>query len=599
MAKPHDDWGVSPGAVQARTSKSAKPTSSLHTLCAGLATAVITCTVFAQPAPQTSAEQEQRRAQERESKIREQQERGPDVRIPAPSSAASQRLPEGESPCFRINLVQLRTLSPGDADRFAWLSQTLAGGANDDSPRDKCLGAKGIDVVLTRAQDALVARGFITSRALAEPQDLSSGTLVLTVLPGRIHAIRFAEPGNPRATAWNAVPAQPGDILNLRDIEQALENFKRVPTAEADIKIEPAAGEGVGPDQSDLVITYKQGLPFRLSLSADDSGTKATGKYQGSATFSYDNWWTVNDLFYVALNRDLGGGDAGSRGTYGGAVHYSVPFGYWLLGLTASRNRYYQSVAGANQDYVYSGTSDNAEVKLSRLVYRDASRKTTASLKAWQRKSNNFIDDTEIEVQRRVVGGWEFGVGHKEFIGDATLEGSLAYKRGTGAFGSLPAPEEAFGEGTSRFALVTADANLSWPFKIAEQKLRYTATWRFQRNRTPLTPQDRFAIGGRYTVRGFDGESSLSAERGWLIRNELSTALGESGQELYVGLDHGEVGGPSSEFLAGKHLTGAVLGLRGVLKGLQYDIFVGRPLKKPEAFQTADATVGISLNYSF
>ncbi len=170
-------------------------------------------------------------------------------------------------------------------------------------------------------------------------------------------------------------------------------------------------------------------------------------------------------------------------------------------------------------------------------MYRDASRKTTVSLKAFQRKSNNFIDDTEVQVQRRIVGGWELAAGHKEFIGQATLEGNLAYKRGTGAFGSLPAPEEAFGEGTARFALASADANLNLPFAIGPQKLRYNAAWRGQYNRTPLTPQDRFAIGGRYTVRGFDGESSLSAERGWLLRNELSAALGSSGQEAYIGLD--------------------------------------------------------------
>jgi len=602
LAQPHDDLGVSLGTVPACTQKSVKTVTGLQKLCFGAAVALLAVHVLAQPAPQSSAEQEQRRAQERERLLRAQQEKAPDVRGSPAAVADSAKLPTAESPCFAVQTLQLRPVAgepPALASQFAWALAAAAGPDASDAPTGRCLGAGGVAIVIKRLQNAVIARGYVTTRILAEPQNLSSGVLTLTVIPGRVRAVRFSEGSDARGNAWTALPAKPGDILNLRDIEQALENFKRVPTAEADIQIEEAKGADSQPGQSDLVISYKQAFPFRLSVFADDSGSKATGKYQGGVTLSYDNWWTLNDLFYVTFNRDLGGGDSGSRGTYGGAVHYSVPFGYWLLGLTASKNRYYQSVAGASQNYVYSGTSDNAEVKLSRLVYRDASRKTTASLKAWQRKSNNFIDDTEIEVQRRIVGGWEFGMGHKEFIGDATLEGSLAYKRGTGAFGSLPAPEEAFGEGTSRFALIMADANLSWPFKIAEQKLRYTATWRFQHNRTPLTPQDRFAIGGRYTVRGFDGKSSLSAERGWLLRNELSTALGESGQELYVGLDHGEVGGPSSEFLVGKRLTGAVLGLRGVLKGLQYDLFVGKPIKKPDAFQTADATVGVSLNYSF
>lgn len=602
MAKPHDDLGRSLEAVPERTKKSVKTHRGARKLTAGMAMAVLAGHVWAQPAPQTSADQEQRRAQERERLLREQQERAPDVRLPPAPQAQADRLPAAESPCLPVRELKLRALAgePAElASRFAWTLDAAAGPEANDAPLGRCLGTQGIAIVMKRVQNAVIARGYVTTRILAEPQDLNTGVLTLTLVPGRIRAVRFSEGSDARGNAWTAMPAKPGDLLNLRDIEQGLENFKRVPTAEADIQIEEAKGEGARPGQSDLVISYKQAFPFRLSVFADDSGSKATGKYQGGITLSYDNWWTLNDLFYVSLNTDLGGGDAGSRGTRGSTVHYSLPLGYWTLAATVSDNRYFQSVAGLNQDYVYSGTSSNAELKLSRLVYRDASRKSTVSLKAFQRRSNNFIDDTEVEVQRRVVGGWELGVGHREFIGQATLEGNLAYKRGTGAFGSLPAPEEAFGEGTSRFALINADANLQLPFKLAGVGLRYSAAWRLQQNRTPLTPQDRFSIAGRYTVRGFDGESSLSAERGWLLRNELSTLLGETGQEVYIGLDHGEVGGPSSELLVGKRLTGAVIGLRGSFRKVQYDIFIAAPVKKPEFFRTAGSTLGVSLSASF
>jgi hemolysin activation/secretion protein len=258
---------------------------------------------------------------------------------------------------------------------------------------------------------------------------------------------------------------------------------------------------------------------------------------------------------------------------------------------------------------VYSGTSENTELKLSRLVYRDAVRKTSLSLKAWQRKSNNYIDDTEVQVQRRVVGGWELGAHHKHSIGDATLEASLATKLGTADFDSIAAPEEAFNEGTSKFGLWSLDASASVPWQAMGQKLRYNAALHVQGNSTPLTPQDRTAIGGRYTVRGFDGESSLAAERGWTLRNDFSIALGESGQKAYLGLDAGEVGGPSSERLLGNTLSGGVLGLRGsakVSKGQwqnwqnwSYDLFVGAPLYKPNGFRTAETVAGFSLSLSF
>ena len=93
--------------------------------------------------------------------------------------------------------------------------------------------------------------------------------------------------------------------------------------------------------------------------------------------------------------------------------------------------------------------------------------------------------------------GWDIGASHKEFIGNSTLDANLTYRHGTGAFNSMRAPEENFGEGTSRPEIIMADAQLNVPFKIASQNMRYNASWRAQWNRTPLVPQDRFAIGSR------------------------------------------------------------------------------------------------------
>jgi hemolysin activation/secretion protein len=427
---------------------------------------------------------------------------------------------------------------------------------------------------------------------------LKDGTLKLTLIPGRLRNIKLLSGTNARATLFNAIPAHPGELLNLRDVEQALENFKRPPTVDADIQIMPAESADAKPGESDLGIRWGQRFPIRVSVSADDSGTKATGKRQGSVTIAYDHLLALNDLLYASYSHDLEG-DSVLHGTRAHTVHYSIPYGYWLLAFSGSRSPYYQTVGGATQNYVYRGNSENAAITISWLFYRDASRKTTLSLGDWLRASRNFIDDTEVEVQRRRMAGWELGLTHRELIGGASFELRLNYRHGTGAMGARPAPEEAFGEGTSRFAVIVADGTVSVPFPLFGHALRYSGSWRLQSNRTPLIAQDRFSIGGRYTVRGFDGESSLVAERGWLLRNEFAAALGASGQELYAGFDHGEVQGPATVALAGKQLTGAVVGLRGQIKRLQYDVFVGAPVRKPELFRTPRVTAGFSTNLNF
>ncbi len=156
---------------------------------------------------------------------------------------------------------------------------------------------------------------------------MSADVVELKFIPGRIRNIRFDAASSTRATQWNAVPAQSGDVLNVRDIEQALENFKRVPTAEADIQITPAETTNGQVGESDIVIQWRQALPFRFSIGVDNSESASTGRYLCSITLSYDHWWTLNDLFYLSLSYDLGGGDKGQRGSRGQVIHYSLPMG--------------------------------------------------------------------------------------------------------------------------------------------------------------------------------------------------------------------------------------------------------------------------------
>lgn len=471
------------------------------------------------------------------------------------------------------------------------------GRGEPDPGTPRCLGAQGINVLVRRVQNAIIARGYVTALVLVEPQDLNTGTLALSVVPGRLRAVRFADGTSPRATQWNAVPTRAGDLLNLRDVEQALENFKRVQSVDADIQIVPASGPDAKAGESDLVIVWKETNPFHLSVSLDDAGSETTGKYQMSATVSYDHWWTLNDRFYVSANRDVGGRAPGPRGTNSYTAHYSVPYGYWLLGATGSNSDYFQSVAGAAQTYIYSGESRNLELQLSRLVYRNATRKLSVIAKAWSRQSSNYIDDTEVLVQRRQMGGWDLGFSHQEYIGNSTVQMQLNYRRGTGAFDSMPAPEESFGEGTSRPKIVTADASLNVPFVLIGQRLRFNTQWRAQWNDTPLIPQDRFSIGGRYTVRGFDGEFQLVGERGWLVRNDIGWSLPTIG-ELYLAADYGQVGGPSAEYLVGKRLAGAAMGVRGTILGVMYDVFIGKPISKPQGLVTSSPAAGFSLHWS-
>jgi len=102
------------------------------------------------------------------------------------------------------------------------------------------------------------------------------------------------------------------------------------------------------------------------------------------------------------------------------------------------------------------------------------------------------------------------------------------------------------------------------PFAIAHQNLHYVTTFHGQFTNDTLNYIDDLTIGSRYTVRGFDGETMLAAERGFYWRNELQVPIEHTGQFVYGGIDYGHVFGPNTAFLAGTQLAGAVVGLPAV-----------------------------------
>ena len=569
-------------------------------------------TLLAAPVTDATIQQQQDiLQQQREQQLREQMQPERDVRLPNPQTIdtllPSSDLPTDDGICFPIQQVNL----VGDevaTFRFA-LKRALK---QSQFESGKCLNAQDINRIMSLTQNQIIGKGYTTTRVLAAPQNLQSGVLELTILAGYIKDFKVNQSDNQRTNAGriaafqNEFPTNRKKLLNLRDLEQGLENLKRLPTAEADIKITPSAQ----PNESYVEIDWQQRLvPYRFTVGVDDSGSQSTGKLQGNVTLSADNPLGLSDMAYISVGRALGdvpdATDSSGRQIKGRtnnyALHYSVPVGNWLWSMNHSRYKYHQAVAGYQENYDYNGKSINSDIGFNRLIYRDAKRKTHLGAKLWQRETRSYIDDAEIDVQRRKTAGWGIDLSHKEYLDDATLSLRLGYKRGTGMNNALPAPEEAFNEGTSRMKIITADANLNLPFAIKKFAFSYDTSVHAQWNKTPLTPQDKIAIGGRYTVRGFDGEMSLSAERGWYWRNELAWQY-RPNHQLYIGADVGHVSGQSAQYLLGQTLAGGAIGLRGQVKAggnLNYDVFASKAFKKPDFFQTKRVVTGFNLSYSF
>lgn len=574
--------------------------------------------------------------------------------------------------CFDIHQISYSVLSADDAifaDKlgFALMPEIMG----NHSVLGKCMTVTDINAIATRVQNRLIDKGYVTSRIMVADQNLAGGKLRLTLIPGKIAqvVVNTADSKVPvyvkqtnrayPAILDTALTTQSGKLLNIRDLETTLENFKRVPSADANFKIAPSDGlQAIGDDKnnkpagngigfSDILIDYTQHRRIRGSLSVDDSGSKSTGKYQGVMTLSLDNLANLNDLLYLSFGRDLGNQlnddedypSNMSKGSKNYGIGYVLPIKNSLLQLNANHYTYHQTVAGSNQDYIYGGKSSGYNAKLSHLVHRDAHSKSHVYAGGYVKSQESDIDGTTIDVQTRKTAGYLFGISHETAFGkqaNHSLSTDISYKRGTAAFNALPSPEELFDEGSSRVGIYQLNANLTSKYNPSINNkplpIIHSTTLKAQYATDSLTPDLKMAIGGRYTVRGFDGERSLSADNGVLLKQDLSfypsflnqqqttkqsttanqsnSQNSQSSHAIYLGLDAGYVSShdkSQNELLLGQHLAGAAIGIKGQYTpntnnpylSFNYDVFTSKAISEPKGFSNKDWVSGVSLGMSF
>ena len=447
-------------------------------------------------------------------------------------------------------------------------------------------------------QRKLLDKGYVTSQVYIPEQNLNAGTLQFMVMPGRVEDIRYSASSahGPWRTAFSV---RPGDILNIRDVEQGLEQMKRVSSQSVTMKLLPGTAVGT----SIIELSIKQDKPVHGSISFDNSGLESTGVYQGSFTTSFDQVFRANDTFTMSLSGDLSG--SGSiKGTRAASLNYVIPHGKDTFSLSFSKSRYHQTIQSNPYDFTYSGKSTTMKAKWNHVWSRTQREKRAFDISISTRHNHRFINDMEMPVQALRTTSMEFGVSNRKYIGNATLYSRLGFQWGIGALGAQPEHKAsvAMGGPTSRYHMWLVDVDYRKPFIMGHRPASFTSSFHGQwvQGGKRVYSVDTINIGNRYSIYGFDGEYTLMGDSGWYVRNEVSSVIPRLNTEVYLGLDVGAVYGKSTESLVGKTIAGTALGVRGnYSSGLLFDAFVSTPLYKPQGYHTKKFYSGFTVGYRF
>lgn len=486
---------------------------------------------------------------------------------------------EKESPCFVINQVQLE-IGKNEAEAFSFLSYQL--NKKSTGITNQCIGAKGLQQIINYTQTELINKGYITSKVLIKPQTLDTGILTLSIIAGKIANI-YRENKDKNLNLHNAMTVDTGDILNLRELEQSVENL-RMGNKTATIDIEPSLENATEPNigLSDLIIKRQKEQKINGQLIINNFGNKSIGKLQGGMGVTINEPILSNDSLYLQYLHTLDklndtATKADNQNFY---MSYRYPYKDWQLRFVYNHNRYTQALKGLNHDPIYKGISQRKHIEIAKTLHRTANAKIGSYIGVTHKESKTYVDDLEVLVQRRKVSDYTIGLNYERSINKHKFYLDTNLNKGVGAFNAQQEPASFYSDIDSRPLIWQINANYHTTFNIKNHNFGYNVRIDGQYSQDNLSTNNQFTIGDRYAVRGFDGKRLLSGNKGLIIGQEVSLKLpSDTPKQLYLALDKGWISTDKPEKQGYYQAVGGVLGYRFGTKHINFDAYIGKPIK--------------------
>jgi hemolysin activation/secretion protein len=431
---------------------------------------------------------------------------GKDTQPQAPALPADTR-------CFPIQDIELKGAdSLSAADRARLLKPYIG----------QCLGVAQLNELLKVITDYYIAKGRVTSRAYLPQQDLSSGHLQVLVVEGKLEALKGAEGSSvtDRELAM-AFPGKVGEALNLREVEQLVDQLSRLPSKQAQMELTP--GRQIG--GSEVVVKNVPQKPWRASLSRNNDGQKSTGEQQWGAGLEWDSPLGLADQLILR-----GGHDAISdhqKTSKSSMFYYNLPWGWWNFSYSYSESEY--RTFGRVDDFKFkqNGDSQNHQLRAERVIHRDDVSKTSVNVGLTHLRTNNYVLDARLPTSSNRLSEFQVGLTHGRRIGSAFVNLDVGMQNGIGAFDAQSNRQERDAQGnltaTPRYRKYTATMSYLQPFTLWGESLSFSSLATGQRSEDVLYSPQRMSLGGSYSVRGFK-DQQLNGDSGGYWRNEVRWA---------------------------------------------------------------------------
>ncbi|AYM84577.1 Hemolysin transporter protein ShlB precursor [compost metagenome] len=456
------------------------------------------------------------------------------------------RAPGGDAksagPCFDISRVEIE-----GATRLSG----AAVGKVTERYDNRCIGVADITALLKAITDLYLDKGFVTSRAYVPPQDIAGTRLLrLVVVEGTISDIYLnGHPVARNGAFATAFPGVKGEVANIRDIEQGLDQINRLSSNDAKTSMLPGKEDGT----SILNVENKPAKRWYASISNNNLGQESTGYSQTNVSVGFDDLLGINDQLGFSYGRsgpDYPWDDDGRGHSNSYSVNTSVPYGYWTFSTNGSWYEYDSTIPGNFGPIETSGNSGQVGFGIDRVILRDKDSITTLRGGLTYKQTDNFLLGNRIEVGSRRYTIGSLGLSRSQRILGGVIALDFALDKGLDLFDAVEAGEPGAGTADPRFLKFNTTVSATRPFEAAGQRLELTTLLNAQYSPDNMFGAEQIGLGGSSNVRGLR-ESVIFGNNGFFSRNELvwrtmpweGTSLAPVLGELrpYLALDYGRV----------------------------------------------------------
>ena len=360
-----------------------------------------------------------------------------------------------------------------------------------------------------------VNNGYVNSGAIIPDQAVKEGEITIQIIEGELTDIKIE--GTKYFLPFyleDRIALSAGPPFNIRPLKERLQILLQDPRIE---RLNTELKPGLKPGEAVLHARVQEASPIRAWAEFNNYQSPTVGAERGLGTIAVDNPFGIGDQFLFTL-----GGSKGVTPLID--TTYIVPFTARDTTLELQyRLNSYNVVSAPFQDLNIESTSQIFKIAIRHPIYRTITDEVAISLIGEHLQNQNFLDGTGFAFTPGTTSNGKSKISAlrfaQEWIHREPMQVLAFRSRFSVGLDVLDATNNRQSADDPDAHFFTWLGQAQWVRRIDPMGIEFLSSLALQIANDSLFPLEQFAVGGRYSVRGYR-ENELVRDNAFLFSIE-------------------------------------------------------------------------------